>query len=117
MVIAGPDLPQTVEVSAGQSPELTCVEAVSAMHQITMRHLLERPREPPKRLAGIKGYSYNRADCLRKCGGKPLIPRRENEDFPHDGRPVFDQQAYMRQHGQGDDRLVEGMPSDRCKVR
>ncbi len=45
----------------------------------------------------IKGYSNNRErDRLQKYGIKPLIPRKPNKKLRHEGRSVFDQQAYRR---------------------
>ena len=95
MVTDGRGLPLTVEVTAGQVHDSTCVESV--MDQISIPQPLGRPRKRPKRLAGDKGYSYNRVrDWLRRCGIKPLIPRKENDKLRHDGRSVFDKQAYRR---------------------
>jgi hypothetical protein len=66
----------TVEVTAGQAHEPTCVE--SMMDQIAIPQPVGRPRKRPQRLAGDKGYSNNRVrDWLWKHGIKPLIPRRE----------------------------------------
>lgn len=67
------------------------------MDQISIPQPLGRPRRRPRRLAGDQGYSNNRVrDWLRKYGIKPLIPRKENEKLRHDGRSVFDKQAYRR---------------------
>jgi hypothetical protein len=65
------------------------------MHQIAIPQPLGRPRKRPQRIAGDKGYSYNRVrDWLRKCGIKPLISRRTTEKLRQDGRSVFGKQAY-----------------------
>ncbi len=81
--------------TAGQAPDSTCVESV--MDQIVIPQPLGQPRKRPQRLAGDRGYGYDRArDWLRKHGIKPLIPRKENERLRHDGRSVFDKQAYKR---------------------
>jgi len=67
------------------------------MDQIAIPQPLGRPHKPPKQLAADKGYSYNRVqDWLRKHGIRPRIPRKENERLRHDGRSVFDKQAYKR---------------------
>lgn len=95
LVADGRGLTLTIKVTAGQARESTCVESV--MDQIAVPRPAGRPRKRPKRLAGDKGYSYNRVrDELRKCSIKPLIPRTENEKRRHDGRSVFDKQAYRR---------------------
>lgn len=95
VVTDGGGLPLTVEVTAGQVHDSTCVESV--MDQISIPQPLGRPRKRPKRLAGDKGYSYHRVrDWLRRYGIKPLIPRKENEKLRYDGRSVFDKQAYQR---------------------
>ena len=95
VVTDGRGLPLTVEVTAGQVHDSTCVESV--MDQISIPQPLGRPRKRPKRLAGDKGYSYHRVrDWLRKYGIRPLIPRKENEKLRNDGRSVFDKQAYKR---------------------
>jgi transposase len=95
LVTDGRGLPLTVEVTAGQAHESTCVESV--MDQIAIPQPLGRPRKRPKRLAGDKGYSNNCVrDWIRRYGIKPLIPRKENEKLKHDGRSVFDKQTYWR---------------------
>jgi transposase len=95
VVTDGRGLPLTVEVTAGQVHDSTCVESV--MDQIAIPQPIGRPRKRPKRLAGDKGYSYNRVrNWLRKYGIKPLIPRKDNEKLRYDGRSTFDKQAYKR---------------------
>jgi len=67
------------------------------MDQTAIPQPLERPRKQPSRLVGNKGYSSNRVrDWLRKCRGKPWIPRRDNERLRHDGRSASDKHAYNR---------------------
>jgi transposase len=55
-----------------------------------------RPRCRPVRLAGDKGYSYDRIRrWLRRYGIKAVIPRRKDQR-PDDGRVQFDRQTYKR---------------------
>jgi transposase len=97
LVTDGRGLPLKVEVTAGQVHDSMCVE--SAMDQIAIPQPVGRPRKRPKQLAGDKGYSFNRVrDWLRKYGIKPLIPRKDNEKLRHDGRSIFDKQAYKRRN-------------------
>lgn len=60
-------------------------------------HAVRRPRRIgwPRKLAGDKGYSYNK---LRKfligCGIQPVIPRRNNQPCPRGER--FDKNTYRK---------------------
>jgi transposase len=57
-----------------------------------------RPRTRPQRLAGDKGYAYAWIRrWLRRHKIEPVIPRRENEPVPRNGRVHgFDKDAYRR---------------------
>jgi transposase len=95
LVTDGRGLPLTVEVTAGQVHDSTCVESV--MDQIAIPQPIGRPRKRPSMLAGDKGYSCHRVrDWLRRFGITPVIPRKDNEHLRHDGRSTFDKQTYRR---------------------
>jgi transposase len=81
-------------VTAGQRHESTQFERVLGKVRIPNRR--GRPRCRPVRLAGDKGYSYERIRrWLRRHGIQVVIPRRSNQR-PDDGRVKFDEGAYKR---------------------
>jgi transposase len=57
-----------------------------------------RPRSRPKRVAGDKGYSFDRIRAwLRRRAIGAVIPQRSNQAAAHRGRPrEFDREAYRR---------------------
>jgi transposase len=83
-----------VEVTAGQRHEAALCERVLGRVRIPNRR--GRPRCRPVRLAGDKGYSYERIRrWLRRRGIKAVIPRRADQR-PDDGRVQFDRGTYGR---------------------
>jgi len=94
LVTDGNGLPLAVEVTAGQRHESSQFERVMGKVRIPGRR--GRPRCRPVRLAGDKGYSYERIRrWLRRHGIKAVIPRRKDQR-PDDGRVKFDREAYRR---------------------
>ena len=94
LVCDGGAVPLAVHVAAGQSNESLYVEAVlNAVH-------IGRPRLRPERLAGDKGYSYNRVrSWLRDHRIEPVIPTRDDPRDPTQRRdPDFDKEAYRRRN-------------------
>ena len=57
-----------------------------------------RPRSRPKRVAGDKGYSFDRIRTwLRRHAIGAVIPQRCDQAARHRGRPLaFDREAYRR---------------------
>jgi transposase len=90
-------LPLAIEVSAGQQHDSTMFEAAMEAVVGIPQHI-GRPRRRPKRLAGDKGYSYQRIrDWLRARGIGAVIAQRDDQRANHKGRPIeFDKDAYRR---------------------
>jgi transposase len=66
------------------------------LDQVRIPQRRGRPRCRPLRLAGDKGYSYDRIRTwLRRHGVKAVIPRRKDQR-PDDGRVKFDRATYKR---------------------
>jgi transposase len=64
--------------------------------QVRIPNRRGRPRCRPVKLAGDKGYSYERIRrWLRRYGVKAVIPRRKDQR-PDDGRVKFDRDTYKR---------------------
>jgi transposase len=79
-------------VTAGQRHESTQFEAV--MGRVKLRGRRGRPLRLPGRLAGDKGYSYERIRrWLRRRKVQAVIPRRKDQR-PGDGRVKFDRERY-----------------------
>lgn len=59
-----------------------------------------RPRSRPKRVAGDKGYSFDRIRTwLRRHAIGAVIPQRSDQLARHRGRPLaFDRAAYRRRN-------------------
>jgi transposase len=57
-----------------------------------------RPRTRPRRVAGDKGYSFDRIRTwLRRHAIGAVIPQRSDQAARHRGRPLtFDREAYRR---------------------
>ncbi len=81
-------------MTAGQRQECTQFEQV--MDKVRLRRSRGRPLCRPLRLAGDKGYSYERIRrWLRRHGVRAVIPRRKDQR-PDDRRVRFDKEAYRR---------------------
>lgn len=94
LVCDGNGVPLAAEVTAGQRHESKEVENVLGKVRIPGRR--GRPRCRPLKLAGDKGYSYQRVRAwLRRRGIKAVIPRRKDQR-PRDGRVRFDKETYKR---------------------
>jgi len=94
LVCDGGAVPLAIQVSAGQRNESLYVEAVlNAVH-------IGRAHPRPDRLAGDKGYSYNRVrSWLRNHRITPVIPTRDDLDDPNQKRdPNFDKESYRRRN-------------------
>jgi len=82
------------EVTAGQRHESTQCERV--LEQVHIPQRRGRPRCRPVKVAGDKGYSYQRIRrWLRRHGVQAVIPRRKDQR-PDDGRVKFDRETYQR---------------------
>jgi transposase len=94
LVCDGSGVPLAAEVTAGQRQECTQFERV--MGKVRLRGPRGRPLCRPLRLAGDRGYSYDRIRrWLRRHGVRAVIPRRKDQR-PGDGRVRFDRAAYRR---------------------
>jgi transposase len=98
LVTDGRGTPLAVEVTAGQRHESTRFESV--LTAVRVPRPVGRPRSRPNRVAGDKGYSYDRIRrWLRRRGIKAVIPQRSDQRARHRGRPLaFDKDAYRRRH-------------------
>jgi transposase len=96
MVTDGRGLPLAIEATPGQAHESTQFETL--MQAVRITQPLGRPRSRPKRVAGDKGYSFDRIRAwLRRHAIGAVIPQRSNEATRHRGRPLeFDREAYRR---------------------
>jgi len=96
LVTDGRGLPLAVEATPGQAHESTQFEAL--IDAVRIPQPGGRARRRPRRVAGDKGYSFDRIRTwLRRRAIGAVIPRRSNEAAHHRGRPVaFDREAYRR---------------------
>jgi len=96
LVTDGRGLPLAIEATAGQAHESTQFEAL--MQAVRIPQPLGRPRSRPKRVAGDKGYSFDRIRAwLRRRAIGAVIPQRSDQAARHVGRPLeFDREAYRR---------------------
>jgi transposase len=94
LVCDGGAVPLGVHIAAGQSNESLYVEAVLNAVHIGRAHLR------PVRLAGDKGYSYNRVrSWLRNRRITPVIPTRDDpRDSTQRRDPAFDKETYRRRN-------------------
>ena len=83
-------------MTAGQRHESTQFEAL--MNAVRIPQPKGRPRSRPRRVAGDRGYSFDRIRrWLRRRAIGAVIPQRSNEAARHRGRPLsFDREAYGR---------------------
>lgn len=112
MVTDGKGLPLAVEVSAGQEHESRYLEEV--MNEVRVPQPIGRPRCRPVRLAGDKGYSYDRIrKWLREHHIKAVIPQRKDQRERQQGRPLkFDGEAYRRRNVV--ERCINWLKECRC---
>ena len=98
MLCEGQGLPITVEVTAGQTHELTQLEALLAGVSIGGKAGPARRRFAT--LAGDKGYDSAAArEAIRKRGSKALIPSRKRRDGSYPERAAgFDKSLYKRRN-------------------
>jgi transposase len=96
MVTDGRGLPLAIEATPGQAHESTQFEAL--MDAVRIAQPKGRPRSRPKRVAGDKGYSFDRIRTwLRRRAIGAVIPQRSDQAARHRGRPLtFDREAYRR---------------------
>jgi hypothetical protein len=95
LFIDGRGLPLTVEVTAEQVHESTCVESV--MEQIAIPQPVSGARKRPSMLASEKGCCCNRVgDWLRRYGITPLIPHNGDGLLSYDGRSTSDKRSYRK---------------------
>jgi transposase len=89
-------LPLAVAATAGQRHEST--QFVTLMNAVRIPQPVGRPRSRPRRVAGDKGYSFDRIrSWLRRRAIGAVIPQRCDQAARHRGRPLnFDRQTYRR---------------------
>jgi transposase len=94
VVCDGGAVPLGIHISAGQRNESLYVEAVLNAVHIGRTHLR------PERLAGDKGYSFERVrSWLRRHRIAPVIPTRDDpRDSTQRRDPSFDKETYRRRN-------------------
>ena len=96
LVTDGRGLPLAICATPGQRHESTQFERL--MNAVRIPQPVGRPRSRPKRVAGDKGYSFDKIrSWLRRHAIGAVIPQRSDQEARHRGRPLnFDRQAYRR---------------------
>jgi len=96
LVTDGRGLPLAVVATPGQRHESTQFETL--MNAVRIPQPVGRPRSRPKRVAGDRGYSFQRIrSWLRRRAIDAVIPQRSDQAARHRGRPLnFDRKAYRR---------------------